>query len=149
MQDLSHGSYVIGLPDGWTDGSVVAFYGAPGEKATPSVMVSSIAGNPSVTAAVFAKLQWEGLLEECGADNIALISEHNERIGELDAFWRIHDLSLDDDQTLRQLQVYVMCDDGVYIVTATSASDDFEDHQSAFEDSIRAFRLVNNRVRNE
>jgi len=140
MDKLTHQEFSIGLPEGWYDETEVLLKGAAVEGISPTITVNKEKLNTAQSSEEFAYAQLEGLKEAISQGGFESFEESTFELAGFDAFRRIYSFSF-SDESLTQMQIYLVRGKTAYIITATTSKKQFAKDLPIFEEAIRRFRF--------
>ncbi|HYP54539.1 MAG TPA: DcrB-related protein, partial [Pyrinomonadaceae bacterium] len=115
MREFVYNDFVIGMPDRWTDESVVMLCAPPRGDHSPSITVTRERAEAGSDAAAYAAEQLSMLRREIADADYRVLEESSLPLGDSVAFLRIHTFLVvtpDGVETrVTQMQVYAVGDD--------------------------------------
>jgi hypothetical protein len=128
----------LGLPEGWTDRSVLTYVGPDDGEGSPSLVVTRDALGEGLTIARYAGMQDAAV--RAGFDGIELLEDRETTVAGNRAVRMTYRWS-HSDGTMRQ-RVWCMVLDGVgYTIVASAADDVFDGLRGTFAAALRGFRV--------
>lgn len=143
MRTIVHDRFMIGLPDGWQDASVVILAG-PGEAGLrPTITVARKLLETPETSRSFGEAQLEGLADQLARDGFEVLEEEPVELGQVEAYRRVFRCTMADRSvTLVQMQVYLVREAEAYIICATDREEAFAANRPTFESAISGWRFI-------
>ena len=143
MRVLRHSEFEIGVPDGWLDRSLVILRPPDSDHLAPSITVSRQPLSADISSEEFAIQQIPALTETFAEYGFRIIEERQVRLAGLDAFRYAYEFtSQESNLHVIQIQIYLIRNGFVYVLTATDDAERFHDHKSALEDAIAHFNFA-------
>lgn len=140
MDDLHHGEFKIGLPDGWRDRTEVVFVGPKRSGVSPAISLKRTALKAGQTLADLAASQLEGLQLMLRVTKDDIIEEGEATLAGIHAHMRVyHGTYL--DRRITQRQICMIHDQTAYVLTASSTREHYAEDLPVFEEVIRRFQL--------
>lgn len=143
MKETRHGDFVLGVPEGWVDTTLVTLRSPKEGRVQSTLTVARCPLAAPASAMEFAAAQWPELQRSFGPDCVRLLEEGPVTLAAESAFRRVYECAMNEGRVLlTQAQYYVVRSQTAYIVTLTDTRDHFQSAFQHAEQAIRAFRFA-------
>ena len=127
------------LPENWEDRSMITLVGTTGASGIASnIVVTHQKISPDVSIEDFAQYQREAIEQEI--PDVDVLEERSFTLNGSPAFQRLQQFAY-ENQSIRQVQTFILGGGYIYVITGTSASEDFDASIGAFKEFTDNFRL--------
>jgi hypothetical protein len=128
------------LPEGWDDRSMITLTGPIDEKGfMANIVVTRDFIEPNMSIEEYAQTQREAMDNEIS--NVEVLDERPTTLNGKPAFQRLQRFSL-EDQTIQQVQTFVLGNEIVFAITGTSSIETFNNSINAFKKFTESFEVV-------
>ncbi|MCU0238664.1 MAG: DUF1795 domain-containing protein [Pyrinomonadaceae bacterium] len=136
---LTNNGWFGTLPTGWEDRSMITLTGPIDENGfMANIVVTRDKIEPSMSIEEYAQLQREAMDNEI--PNVEVLDERPTTLNNRPAFQRLQKFSL-EDQTIQQVQTFVLGKETVFAITGTSSIETFNDSIKAFKEFTESFEV--------
>ena len=127
------------LPENWEDRSMITLVGTIGASGIASnIVVTHQKISPDVSIEDFAQYQREAIEQEI--PDVDVLEERPFTLNDAPAFQRLQRFAY-ENQSIQQIQTFILGGGYIYVITGTSASEDFDASIEAFKEFTDNFRL--------